>query len=269
MQLNMIKSCKLARTLFMAAFIVFAALPSAAAGRRGSDVVLTHGAVTRMNPAVKSVALVFTAASTCDGADTIASVLKKCRVRGHFFFTGEFFERYPQIVKRLLHDGHYIGCHGYSHMLYSPWNKPDSMLVTRGEFIADMDKAYGVMKKFGISKRKAYYFIAPYEHYNDTVAEWARQYGLTLVNNTYGTLTYGDYTTPDMKHYYSSEFIMNRLMRMAAEKPQGINGHILLIHLGTSEKRPDKFYWRLEQLIGGLRALGYSFADLSKVVPRP
>lgn len=256
--------------VFAAAALAVAALaacPATAQGRGGC--VYSHGGITRLSPDRRAVALVFTAADMADGADTIVSTLRRYRIRGHFFFTGRFFEKFPQAVRRIAGDGHYVGCHGYSHLLYFPWDRSDTMLVSRAEFRADMRWAYDKMAEFGIRRRKAYYFIPPYEHYNDTVAAWASEIGLQLINNTYGTLTYGDYTTPDMKRYYSSDYIMERTLRMAAEKPGGINGHILLIHLGTSGKRTDKFYNRLPELIERLRAMGYEFADLSKVIPRP
>lgn len=256
--------------VFAAATLMIAALAACpVSAHRRNACVYTHGGITQLNPGQRTVALVFTAADMADGADTIVSTLRKYRIRGHFFFTGGFFEKFPQVVRRIVRDGHYVGCHGYSHLLYFPWDRSDTMLVSRAEFRADMRRAYGKMAEFGISRRKAYYFIPPYEHYNDTVAAWASEIGLQLINNTYGTLTYGDYTTPDMKRYYSSDYIMGRTLRMAAEKPAGINGHILLIHLGTSGRRTDKFYNRLPELIERLRAMGYEFADLSKVIPRP
>ena len=45
-------------------------------------------------------------------------------------------------------------------------------------------------------------------------------------------------------------------------RPDGLNGHILLIHLGTSDLRSDKFYDRLDELIEKLLAKGYSFTAL-------
>lgn len=231
--------------------------------------VYTRGGITQMNPELRRVALVFTAADMADGADTVISTLKQKGVRGHFFFTGSFFEKFPDVVKRLVKAKHYVGCHGYSHLLYFPWDRNDTMLVSRTEFRDDIRKAYETMAPFGIKQKKAYFFIPPFEHFNDTISAWAKEMGLQLINNTYGTLTYGDYTTPDMARYYSSDYILERTLRMAEEQPRGINGHILLIHFGTSEKRTDKFYNRLPELIDRLRGMGYEFADLSKIIPKP
>lgn len=64
--------------------------------------VYTRGGITLMNPQERKVALVFTGADMADGADTILSTLKRYRIRGHFFFTGRFFEKFPDVVRRLL-----------------------------------------------------------------------------------------------------------------------------------------------------------------------
>lgn len=269
MTLHTVRTFSAAAAALLLLLAALSAACPARARKRGGGEVYSRGGMVRMNPAVRSVALVFTAADTADGADTIASALRRYGIRGHFFFTGKFFEKFPAVVTRLLREGHYVGCHGYSHLLYLPWDRSDTMLVTRTAFEADMRQAYRTMARFGIRKRKAWYFIPPYEHYNDTVAAWARDMGLTLINNTPGTLTYGDYTTPDMPHYYSSDFILGRVLGMAAAGDGGINGHLLLMHLGTSGRRTDKFYNRLPELIEGLTALGYTFADLSQNVPKP
>ncbi len=85
---------------------------------------------------------------------------------------------------------------------------------------------------------------------------------LDLMNYTNGTATNGDYTTPDIKNYYSSDAIMERIWKCEATDPDGLNGHILLIHLGTSDLRSDKFYDRLDELIGKLLEEGYAFTTL-------
>ena len=145
-------------------------------------------------------------------------------------------------------------------MLYAPWDKRDSLLVTREQFQEDLLKSYRLLRAAGV--REAPYFLPPYEHYNATIASWARQMGLQLVNYTPGTYTNGDYTTPDMPSYYSSRFILNKIREYERMHPDGLNGHILLIHLGTDPARTDKFYDWLPQLIRELRRKGYSFTPL-------
>lgn len=222
--------------------------------------IYQDGGIIRTDPSVKHIDFVFTAADKADGAERIISTLRKYNIKGGFFFTGEFFEMYPDVVRRLVAEGHYVGSHSYGHLLYAPWGNRDSLLVTRQEFNEDIFKSYKVLREFGITN--APYFIPPYEHYNATISSWARQLGLQVINYTPGTLTNGDYTTPEMKRYFSSKEILGRIWEYERTEPNGLNGHIMLIHFGTDPARTDKFYDKLPGLIRELRRKGYSFTPL-------
>ena len=222
---------------------------------------LVNGGVIRGDSTQKQVCLVFTAAEWADGAETIIRTLKENRIKGGFFFTGEFYEKYGDIVKRLLSEGHYVGSHSYGHLLYSSWENPDSMLVSQAEFEADIQKSYQLMADFGIEQKDAPYFIPPYEYYNERVSAWARQLDLSIINFTPGTGTNADYTIPSMgKSYRSSKELYNRLMSF--EKNKGLNGHFLMIHFGTHPERTDKFYKLLPQIIRTLKHRGYRFVSV-------
>lgn len=225
--------------------------------------IYIDGGIVRTDPSVKHIDFVFTAADKADGADKIIKTLKDNNIRGGFFFTGEFFEKFPDVVRRLVKEGHYVGSHSYGHLLYAPWGSGrDSLLVTKEIFQEDLLRSYSLLRSFGIDE--APYFIPPYEHYNATISSWARQMGLQVINYTNGTSTNGDYTTPDMKNYYSSKTILDKIWKCEREDPNGLNGHIMLIHLGTDESRTDKFYNCLPDLIRKLRRKGYSFTPLKE-----
>ena len=232
-------------------------------GRRASDRNVSHdGCIIRTNPEEKKISLVFTAADKADGAEAIISALRKAGVKGSFFFTGEFYEKFPTIIDRLVSEGHYVGSHSYGHLLYAPWDKRDSTLVSHEEFDRDILQSYALMAAHGIKGAK--YFIPPYEHYNAEVASWARQLGLQMVNYTPGTTTNGDYTTSDMPRYFSSKGILDKVYSI--EKESGLNGYILLIHFGTDDARKDKLYNHLPSLIRTLKKKGYSFVSIPEAV---
>ena len=235
------------------------------ASRRAVDRnVYSQGGIVQGDPSRKRICLVFTAADRADGADTIISTLKEKGIRGGFFFTGKFYETFPDVVRRLVADGHYVGSHGYAHLLYFPWGEPQNMSVTQDEFDVDMLKCYALMRQFGIEREQTPYFIPPYEHYNSLVSSWARLLGLQVINYTSGTASNGDYTIPSMKNYYSSDSIYHRIMRY--EEEHTLNGHFMLLHLGTHPERTDKFYLRLPQLIDDLRRRGYEFVSLREMI---
>jgi peptidoglycan/xylan/chitin deacetylase (PgdA/CDA1 family) len=241
------------------------ALQKEGSGRTDKNVYV-NGGIERTDPTQKQITLVFTAADKADGANAIISTLKKYGIKAGFFFTGEFFERFPEVVQRLLKEGHYVGSHSYGHLLYMPWENRDSLLVTRKEFEDDMLKSFELMRKAGIDYADAPIFIPPYEYYNSTISAWARGMGLQLVNYTPNTMSNGDYTTPSMgDKYRSSKFIYDRIM--AVEKTGGLNGNIMLIHFGTVDERTDKFYnGYLDRMIKTLKKKGYIFAPVSSAI---
>ena len=168
------------------------------------------------------------------------------------------------LIRKLIIDGHYLGAHSDHHLLYADWNKRDSTLVSQKEFEIDLRANYDVMRSFGIENLKARYFLPPYEWYNKRTVSWVGQMGLTTVNFTPGIRTNADYTTPDMANYRSSEQIMTDLKRFESSDPSNLNGTIILIHLGTSPQRTDKFYDHLDELLGFLTGKGYQFCRLDE-----
>jgi endoglucanase len=192
--------------------------------------------------------------------------LQKQKVKGSFFFTGNFYRQpdFKDFIRSLKKGGHYLGAHSDQHLLYCDWNRRDSLLVTRKQFSDDLAANYKEMLAFGIRKGDAPYFLPPYEWYNDSIVAWTKQEGLQLINFSPGTISHADYTTPDMKNYRSSEQIYDSVV--SYEKKNGLNGFILLVHVGTDPRRTDKFYWKLGELITHLKSLGYRFVRVDELL---
>jgi peptidoglycan/xylan/chitin deacetylase (PgdA/CDA1 family) len=139
--------------------------------------------------------------------------------------------------------------------------------VTREEFERDLTKNYDAMRAFGISKRAAPYFLPPFEWFNREISEWTFAHeGLQLINFTAGTGSNADYTTPDMKNYASSEAILKRLKDYETKDASGLNGFILLLHIGTATERTDKFYNRLGELIDFLKSKNYKLVRIEQLL---
>lgn len=234
-------------------------------GTRNDRRTMSHGGIIRMDSTERTVYLVFTGHEFADGGGEIRATLRKQGITASFFFTGDFYrtKRYKSLIAGLRSDGHYLGGHSDRHLLYAPWERRDSLLVGREVFDADLKANYQAMASHGIRREDAPYFLPPYEWYNKTIAWWTAQAGLTLVNFTPGTFSNADYTTPSMgARYLSSDSILTRILRREAESVSGLNGHLLLMHIGTDPERTDKFHRRLEDLIRELKRRGYSFGRL-------
>lgn len=227
-----------------------------------------YGGLTRLDTTQAIIYLTFTGGDYNDGRNIVQRVLRKRKVKANFFFTGDFYrlKENRSFIKALVRSGHYMGPHSDKHLLYAPWENRDSLLVTRQEFEEDLLENYHIMESFGIQQVQAPYFMPPYEWYNQQISDWTAELGLQLVNFTPGTRSNADYTTPDMgKRYLSSQFIFDSILDYEDKDPNGLNGFILLLHVGTHPSRTDKLYRRLPSLIDTLRARGYRFASLHEL----
>ncbi len=233
---------------------------------KNSDFLTSHGAIIRMDTTKKNIYLCFTAHDFSDGFDTIMSTLNLHKIKTSFFLTGDFCrdKSHHDIIQRLKADGHYLGPHSDKHLLYCSWEKRDSLLVTKNEFLSDLANNYKELDKLGIPAKKARVFLPPYEWYNDTIATWTAEAGIKLVENSSGTSTSQDWTFPDKSApYFSSDTLMKKLI--SYENIQGLNGFILLIHPGTDPRRTDKFYLRLDTILKYLESKNYSFHSFSEI----
>ncbi len=224
--------------------------------------VCAHGALVRGDTTERTIYLVFTGHEFADGGEVIRRTLSRRKVPASFFFTGDFYRNpaFIPLIRRLRDDGHYLGPHSDKHLLYVSWENRDSLLVTREQFARDIEGNYRAMAPLNIRREDAPVFLPPYEWYNDSIAAWTRASGSTLVNFTPGTLSNADYTTPSMgSRYIPSDSIYRRILSYERNSPSGLNGFILLLHIGTHPDRTDKFYRRLDSLLSALKSAGYAF----------
>jgi peptidoglycan/xylan/chitin deacetylase (PgdA/CDA1 family) len=227
-----------------------------------------HGAVIRGDSSAKNIALVFTGDEFADGGNFIASTLRQQKIKASFFFTGRFYKNpaFKKIVRELNSAGHYLGPHSNQHLLYCDWNKRDSLFVTKEEFVNDLSDNLDVMRASGIDTSKTNFFLPPYEWYNDSIAAWTKGSGLKLINYTPGTLSHADYTTPADKNYRSSDAIYKSIIDQETRSLSGLNGFILLMHIGTDPKRTDKLYRKLPGMFSYLRSKGYHFQLIGQML---
>jgi endoglucanase len=216
----------------------------------------------------KELAIVFTGHEFADGGTAILQTLKQQNIKASFFFTGDFYrnKNFQSLIQQLKKDGHYLGAHSDKHLLYADWNKRDSLLVSKQQFKKDLLQNYAEMNRFGISKTKATFFLPPYEWYNDSIATWTKQLGLHLINYSPGTRSAADYTWPGLPNYQSSEAIYQSILNYEQTKPAGLNGFILLLHIGTDPKRSDKFYHLLPQLIQQIKTKDYELKQIDEIL---
>jgi peptidoglycan/xylan/chitin deacetylase (PgdA/CDA1 family) len=228
-----------------------------------------HGGIIRGIKLEKQIAFVFTGDEYADGGQDILRILKNYNINASFFFTGNFYrnQKFKNLIKQLKSDGHYLGAHSDKHLLYCSWENRDSLLITNKSFINDLENNYKEMAKLGIEKNDAKFFLPPFEWYNQKISDWTKKFGLQLINFTPGTRSNADYTIPEMGNkYIDSKRIYDSIINFEKQQEFGLNGFILLLHIGTHPERTDKFYLLLEKLIYELKHKGYGFVRIDELL---
>jgi peptidoglycan/xylan/chitin deacetylase (PgdA/CDA1 family) len=224
-----------------------------------TDVTDRYGAVVRRDPSKKEIFLIFSADSMFEGGSKVLDVLKKHKSYGSFFLTGNCLRmsEHKVLIQRIISEGHYVGPHSDKHLLYAPWDNRQKTLVGGDSLRNDIVLNVKELEKFGVSADKQIWYLPPYEYYNEETVKVSASLGLRVMNLTSGTLTNSDYTAPGASGYRPTQTLIDHIYDMDTKGT--LNGAILLIHPGVSNRRPDKLYDRLDELMTELTKRGYNF----------
>ena len=221
----------------------------------------SEGAIVRIDSTAKNIYLIFSADSMFNGGEKIVETLKKERIRASFFFTGNSLRmpEHKEIIEKIISMGNYVSGHSDKHVLYAPWGKRDSLIVSRDSIVKDIRQNAAELAKFGIAQKDSRWFLSPYEYYNNETVNILERAGYKTINYTPGTATPADYTIPSMKEYKTAQYLIDKLF--SYEKKNTLNGAIILIHPGIEATRPEgqRLYNRLREIVDYLKGKGYSF----------
>ena len=227
-----------------------------------------QGGITRGPRDRPELALVFTGGEYAEGAAFILDALRERGVKASFFVTGDFIRKpgYDAHLRRMVAEGHYLGPHSDAHLLYAPWEERGRTLVTEAEFRADLEKNLAALARFGPTREQLRFFIPPYEWYNRQISEWASAMGLVLFNYSPGTRSNADYLPDDDPRFISSQRIYESILAFEASQPDGLNGFLLLLHVGAGEGRTDKLHLLVPSLVDELHRRGYTFRRVDQLL---
>ena len=230
---------------------------------------IRDGAFIRGDRETRNIALVFTGHQFAEGGPTILDGLAKYAAKGAFFLTGEFCANtnFAALIARMRTEGHYLGPHSDQHLLYCSWEGTRRTLVTREEFRSDIEANRQKILRFGVKPADLRYFLPPYEHYNRDIAAWTGELDLILINYTPGTRSNADYTGEADPNFVSSQAIFDSIVAGERDDLHGLNGFILLLHLGSGPGRADKFHPRFGALLDYLAGQGYRFVRIDELLP--
>jgi endoglucanase len=228
----------------------------------------SHGGIVRGPTAARRMALEFTGHEFAEGGAVILDELARRGARASFFLTGDFLRtpEFAPLVRRIVREGHYLGPHSDKHLLYCDWETRDRTLVTKDAFTRDLENNLRAIEAFGVRRADVRYWVPAYEWYNAEIAGWSSNLGLTLVNFTPGTRSNADYAGEADRNFVPSQRIHDSILAREREDPDGLNGYLLLLHIGTGPGRIDKMHARLGSLLDDLSARGYRFVRVDELL---
>jgi peptidoglycan/xylan/chitin deacetylase (PgdA/CDA1 family) len=242
-----------------------------AAGESGAEplrlVADKYGAIVRGDMNDKALALVFTGDEYGESFAPILDTLKQRQIKASFFVTGRLVrqEEFGPLLERAIAEGHYIGPHSDSHPLYAAWDQRDKSLVTKAFFRQDLKKNLAALGSLGAVRRgQPIYFVPPYEHYNGDQVKWSREMDITLINFTPGSGSNRDYAREGDPRFFPSRTIYDDILAYEKKDPSGLNGFLLLLHLGSGRKAP--FHPLLGPLCDELGQRGYRFRRVDQLL---
>jgi peptidoglycan/xylan/chitin deacetylase (PgdA/CDA1 family) len=230
---------------------------------------LSRGSIER-----KQVSLTFDGGSTDNATAQILDILKENQLHVTIFLTGGFIEKFPEITKRIVQEGHEVGNHTWSHPHLTSFanNKRNETLpnVNR-EFLQDQLNRTAKLFEQVTGAKMAPFWRAPYGEHNAEIRQWAAELGYRHVGWTKGRSWQESMDTMDWVAdttsgaYHTAEEILAHLMKMTENEVNGINGGIILTHLGSERQDGDHFYTVLPRLIAGLREKNYTLVKVSEL----
>jgi peptidoglycan/xylan/chitin deacetylase (PgdA/CDA1 family) len=226
-----------------------------------------YGAIIRGDVTSKSLALVFTGDEHGESMAPILDALQARKVQAGFFVTGNFMRqpKLRRLLKRAVAAGHYVGPHSDDHTLYCSWEDRERSLVTREVFAADLRKNIADLRRLGAMRGNSEpLFIPPYEWYNREQVRWCGELGVTLINFTPGSGSNRDYAPEGDRRFVPSQTIYNDILAYEKQDPDGLNGFILLLHLGSGRK--DPFHPLLGRLCDELAERSYEIVRVDTLI---
>lgn len=196
-------------------------------------------------PSTKQVALTFDDVPDPRFTPQVLDVLKKYKVRATFFIVGSRAEKHPDLVKRMVKEGHIVGNHSYNHPEFGKlsMNAFRKQILHTGDIIHHLT---GYTPKM---------IRPPYGDINEEQLKWAARQHYSIVNWNVDSL--------DWKGL-SKEKVKDNIL--SAVKP----GSIVLQHAGGGVgSNLNGTIEALPEVIEELRHRGYELVTLDEMLGLP
>ncbi|MCD8500855.1 MAG: polysaccharide deacetylase family sporulation protein PdaB [Bacillaceae bacterium] len=198
-----------------------------------------HSAIYKIDTNEKKLALTFNISWGEEKAIPILDVLKEKGINNAtFFLSASWAERHPDIVERIVGDGHEIANHGYRYENYPTW---DDEKIKK-----DINLSDSVLQE--LTGKKPTLLRPPNGNFDKRVLKVVESKDYTLVH---WSVDSKDYTNPGVD--VITDNVMNNVK----------GGDIVLFHASDTVKHTHK---ALPIIIDQLKKNGYTFVSVSELI---
>jgi peptidoglycan-N-acetylmuramic acid deacetylase len=206
------------------------------AGKEYDELLKKYNAFYKGNPYDKVLYLTFDNGYENGYTAKILNVLKKEKVPAIFFVTGHYLKSEPELVRRMVKEGHIIGNHS--------WNHPDMTQISDQKIRDELNRVKDETARI-TDQKEMHYLRPPRGILSERTMEIANQEGYTHV---LWSLAFVDWKTNQQK---GSQYAYDRIMTQVHP------GAIILLHTVSKDNANA-----LEKVIKDLKARGYQFKSL-------
>ncbi len=169
----------------------------------------------------------------------ILDVLKEKKVPAIFFVTGHYVESQPELLKRMVQEGHLIGNHSWSH--------PDMTQLSEARIAEELDKVKKAVANL-TGQQDMRYLRPPRGIFDERLLATSSKLGYT---NVYWSIAYADWDTKQIRGaQYAYDKVMSQLHP----------GAVILLHSVSKDNAEA-----LGRIIDDARQQGYEFKSLDEL----
>lgn len=203
------------------------------------NIVTKHGALFLGDTSQKELYLTFDNGYENGFTPRILDVLKEKKVPAAFFVTGHYVKDQPELLKRMVMEGHIVGNHSWSH--------PDMSQLSEGSIKTELDKVKEQVEAI-TGQKEMKYLRPPRGIFNERVLAASKQFGYI---NVFWSVAYKDWDVNAQRgsHYAYSEVVK-----------QLHPGAIILLHSVSKDNTEA-----LGRIIDEARRQGYEFKSLDQL----
>ncbi|GAX91680.1 delta-lactam-biosynthetic de-N-acetylase [Effusibacillus lacus] len=203
------------------------------------EILKKHGAIFLGDTTKKELFLTFDNGYENGYTVKILDVLKEKKVPAVFFVTGQYIKDQPELLKRMVDEGHLIGNHSWSH--------PDMSRIPNDRIKEELDKVKQEVSEL-TGQKEMHYLRAPRGIFSERTLAYSKEIGYT---NVFWSIAYKDWDTKQQKGWqYAYEKVMAQLHP----------GAVILLHSVSRDNAEA-----LGKIIDDARQKGYEFKRLDQL----